>query len=83
MHMLLESSLNRLCKDRVSPVHDALHLLALLAVEGAHDVVLACNRPALQGKSIIDRDGRTDYPLKSKTEVAVDIVNRLAQILQK
>ena len=33
--------------------------------------------------SIIDRDGRTDYPLKSKTEVAVDIVNRLAQILQK
>ena len=33
--------------------------------------------------SIIDHDGRTDYPLKAKTEVAVDIVDRLAQNLQK
>ena len=33
--------------------------------------------------SIIDHDERTDYPLKAKTEVAVDIVDRLAQILQK
>ena len=27
--------------------------------------------------SIIDREGRTDYPLKPKTEVAVDIIDRL------
>lgn len=31
--------------------------------------------------SIIDRSGKTDYPLKSKAEVAVDIVNRLVHIL--
>lgn len=33
--------------------------------------------------SIIAPDGRTDYPLKAKTEVAVDIVNHLTKILQK
>lgn len=33
--------------------------------------------------SIIDHKGRTDYPLKSKTEVATDIVNHLAILLQK
>ena len=31
--------------------------------------------------SIIDREGRTDYPLKSKAEVAADIVNHLVEIL--
>lgn len=31
--------------------------------------------------SIIDRKGRTDYPLKSKTEVAQDIIDRLVAIL--
>lgn len=32
--------------------------------------------------SIIDREGRTDYPLKPKTEVAQDIIDRLADVLQ-
>ena len=31
--------------------------------------------------SIIDREGKTDYPLKSKAEVAADIVDRLAEVL--
>lgn len=31
--------------------------------------------------SIIDKNGRTDYPLKPKTEVARDIIDRLAAIL--
>lgn len=31
--------------------------------------------------SIIDCEGKVDYPLKSKTEVAVDIVNRLQELL--
>lgn len=31
--------------------------------------------------SIIDRKGRTDYPLKSKTEVAQDIIDRLVAAL--
>lgn len=31
--------------------------------------------------SIIDREGKTDYPLKPKTEVAADIVNRLVEVL--
>lgn len=31
--------------------------------------------------SIIDKDGRTDYPLKSKKEVACDIIDRLAKEL--
>lgn len=31
--------------------------------------------------SIIERNGQTDYPLKSKAEVAVDIVDRLVRIL--
>lgn len=31
--------------------------------------------------SIIDRNGKTDYPLKSKAEVATDIVDRLAAII--
>ena len=31
--------------------------------------------------SIIDRKGRTDYPLKSKTEVAQDIIDRLVATL--
>lgn len=31
--------------------------------------------------SIIDREGRTDYPLKSKTEVAQDIIDRLVVAL--
>ena len=31
--------------------------------------------------SIIDRKGRTDYPLKSKTEVAQDIDDRLLATL--
>ncbi len=33
--------------------------------------------------SIIDREGKTDYPLKSKVEVAVDIVDRLVVELKK
>lgn len=33
--------------------------------------------------SIIDREGRTDYPLKSKAEVAADIVNHLSDLLQE
>ncbi|MCI1646823.1 MAG: bifunctional phosphopantothenoylcysteine decarboxylase/phosphopantothenate--cysteine ligase CoaBC [Bacteroides sp.] len=33
--------------------------------------------------SIIDKDGRNDYPLKSKAEVAVDIVDRLVKELRK
>lgn len=33
--------------------------------------------------SIIDHQGKIDYPLKSKTEVAGDIVNHLAALLQK
>lgn len=32
--------------------------------------------------SIIDKDSKTDYPLKSKTEVAVDIVNHLVKVLK-
>lgn len=32
--------------------------------------------------SIIDRQGHTDYPLKSKSEVAQDIINRLVEELQ-
>lgn len=32
--------------------------------------------------SIIDREGRTDYPLESKTEVARDIIDRLVIVLQ-
>ncbi|MCD8184789.1 MAG: bifunctional phosphopantothenoylcysteine decarboxylase/phosphopantothenate--cysteine ligase CoaBC [Bacteroides sp.] len=32
--------------------------------------------------SIIDRNGKTDFPLKSKAEVAVDIVNKLATVLK-
>ena len=31
--------------------------------------------------SIIDREGRTDYPLKPKTEVAQDIIDRLVATL--
>lgn len=31
--------------------------------------------------SIIDREGRTDYPLKSKKEVARDIIDRLVKSL--
>jgi phosphopantothenoylcysteine decarboxylase/phosphopantothenate--cysteine ligase len=33
--------------------------------------------------TIIDNDGRTDYPLKSKGEVAVDIVDRLSHALKE
>ncbi|MDR0893489.1 MAG: bifunctional phosphopantothenoylcysteine decarboxylase/phosphopantothenate--cysteine ligase CoaBC [Mediterranea sp.] len=33
--------------------------------------------------SIIDREGSTDYPLKSKAEVAADIIDRLAQELKR
>lgn len=33
--------------------------------------------------SIIDREGRTDYPLKSKAEVAADIVDRLVETLKE
>ena len=33
--------------------------------------------------SIIGRNGKTDYPLKPKTDVAADIVDRLAEILKK
>lgn len=32
--------------------------------------------------SIIDRAGKTDYPLKSKAEVAADIVDHLAEVLK-
>ena len=32
--------------------------------------------------SIIDREGKKDYPLKSKAEVAVDIVDHLAEVLK-
>lgn len=32
--------------------------------------------------SIIDRQGQTDYPLKPKTEVAQDIINRLVEEMQ-
>ena len=32
--------------------------------------------------SIIDRKGRTDYPLKPKTEVAQDIVDRLSDMMK-
>lgn len=31
--------------------------------------------------SIIDRNGKRDYPLKSKAEVAADIVDRLAEVM--
>ena len=31
--------------------------------------------------SIIDSEGKVDYPLKSKAEVAVDIVDRLLELL--
>ena len=33
--------------------------------------------------SIIDREGKSDYPLKSKAEVAADIVDRLVEALKK
>lgn len=33
--------------------------------------------------SIIDREGKTDYPLKSKAEVAADIVDRLVSVLKQ
>lgn len=33
--------------------------------------------------SIIDREGKTDYPLKSKVEVAADIVDRLVKALKQ
>lgn len=33
--------------------------------------------------TIIDREGREEYPLKSKVEVAHDIVNHLAKVLKK
>ena len=33
--------------------------------------------------TIIDREGREEYPLKSKAEVAHDIVNHLAKVLNK
>lgn len=32
--------------------------------------------------SIIDRESRTDYPLKQKTEVAQDIIDRLVEVLR-
>lgn len=32
--------------------------------------------------SIIDRNGKTDFPLKLKTEVAADIVDRLVEVLK-
>ena len=33
--------------------------------------------------TIIDRAGRTDFPLKTKAEVATDIVDRLVAVLNK
>lgn len=33
--------------------------------------------------SIIDRESKTDFPLKSKVEVAVDIVDRLVEVLKQ
>lgn len=33
--------------------------------------------------SIIDRESKTDYPLKSKAEVAVDIIDHLAKVLEE
>jgi phosphopantothenoylcysteine decarboxylase/phosphopantothenate--cysteine ligase len=33
--------------------------------------------------TIIDREGREEYQLKSKAEVAHDIVNHLAKVLKK
>lgn len=33
--------------------------------------------------SIVDRNGKTDYPLRTKIEVAKDIVDRLADLLNK
>ena len=33
--------------------------------------------------SLIDREGKTDFPLKSKAEVAGDIVDRLAEVLNR
>jgi len=32
--------------------------------------------------SIIDRNGKTDYPLKNKREVATDIIDRLVQLIK-
>ena len=32
--------------------------------------------------SIIDRESKTDFPLKSKAEVATDIVDRLVEVLK-
>jgi Phosphopantothenate-cysteine ligase (EC 6.3.2.5)/Phosphopantothenoylcysteine decarboxylase (EC 4.1.1.36) len=32
--------------------------------------------------TIIDKDGKTDYPLKSKRKVATDIIDRLAQLIK-
>jgi len=33
--------------------------------------------------SIIDRNGKKDYPLKSKAEVAADIVDHLAEVMKR
>ena len=33
--------------------------------------------------SIIDRNGKKDYPLKSKAEVAVDIVDHLVEVMKR
>lgn len=33
--------------------------------------------------SIIDRNGKRDYPLKSKAEVAADIVDRLVEVMKE
>ena len=33
-------------------------------------------------QSIIDKNGKTDYPLKSKREVATDIIDRLVQLIK-
>ena len=33
--------------------------------------------------SIIDRNGKKDYPLKSKVEVAADIVDHLAEVMKR
>jgi Phosphopantothenate-cysteine ligase (EC 6.3.2.5)/Phosphopantothenoylcysteine decarboxylase (EC 4.1.1.36) len=32
--------------------------------------------------SIIDKNGKTDYPLKNKCEVATDIIDRLVQLIK-
>lgn len=33
--------------------------------------------------SIIDRNGKKDYPLKSKAEVAADIIDHLAEVMKR